>query len=326
MPKWSVAFQEFLPDARLQPLVRSYWQIAEYHDVSQQEHRFLPERSVRLAFYAGQSWQAATQQGELEPMPQAALFGLTLVPQRIVSMGLTRALGVELYPWGARQLFGWEFGHQTVDLSASHPWLCRAVCALIGLNAWDEALQMVEDWLLSLLGQRGKELQSGTQAAIRLYRSLGSARIGTLASELNLSQRQLERLFVQEVGINAKTLARLIRFEEVHNRLWLDPHQPLAPLAYDLGFSDQSHLTREFRALAHMTPRTFAQYTLLRVGSLETIVNDDRLLAPVPGHSFSPPPGQPLTQSPLQSLAPSPSQSPGQPPIIGVGDPLVLLT
>ena len=33
-----------------------------------------------------------------------------------------------------------------------------------------------------------------------------------------------------------------------------------AGLAYDLGFADQAHLTREFRALAHMTPRTFREY------------------------------------------------------------------
>ncbi|ULH15007.1 helix-turn-helix domain-containing protein [Deinococcus sp. KNUC1210] len=273
-----MSFQEFLPDARLQPLVRSYWQVSEYHDVSQQEHRFLPERSVRLTFYAGQSWQASTPLGELEPMPQAVLFGLTLTPQRVVSVGLTRALGVELYPWGARQLFGWEFGQYTLDLSRDHPWLCRAVCALIALNAWDEARQMVEEWLLSLLSQQGQALQSGAQAAIQLYRSLGSARIGTLATELNLSQRHLERLFVQEVGVNAKTLARLIRFEEIHNRLWLDPYLPLAPLAYDLGFADQAHLTREFRTLADMTPRKFAQSTLLRVRTLTDAVNADRLL------------------------------------------------
>ena len=66
-----------------------------------------------------------------------------------------------------------------------------------------------------------------------------------------------------EVGVNAKTLARLIRFEEVRNRLWLEPKVSLAQLAYELGFADQAHLTREFRALSYMTPRTFGQFVQL---------------------------------------------------------------
>ena len=260
-----VPYQEFLPDPRLRSLVRVYWQMSEFHEVYAQEHRFMPERSVRLTFSAGTSWQGSPRGTVLEPLPEASLFGRMLSPQRMVSVGLTRALGVELYPWGARQLFGWTFGQDLLDLKVAHPWLSRAVCALIRLDAWDEAQQMVDDWLLGLLAMRGQELKAGVQAAMLLYHSLGQTRIGTLSEELGLSQRQLERQFLSEVGLNAKTLARLIRFEETHNRLWLDPHVSLAELAVDLGFSDQAHLTREFRALAHMTPGTFARFTLLRL-------------------------------------------------------------
>lgn len=262
-----VSYREVLPDPRLEGLVRAYWQVDEYHNASQQEHRFLPERLVRLTFSVGESWQGSPTTSGLEPMPAASLIGLTLQPLRVVSRGQTRALGVELYPWGARQLFGWNFGAPDLDLSVNSLWLTRAVCALIAHAAFDEARQMVEEWLLALLRERGRPLNAGAQAAARLYRSHGSLRIGGLAEELGLSQRQLERQFVQEVGVNAKTLARLIRFEETHNRLWRDPHTPLAPLAYELGFADQSHLTREFRALSYMTPRAFAQHSLLRLGA-----------------------------------------------------------
>ena len=256
-------YQEFLPDARLSHLVRNYWQMDEYHDVGQQEHRFMPERLVRLTFYAGSTWRGSLSGGDLALMPSASLEGLTLTPLRAVSIGSSKALGVELYPWGARQLFGWDFSLSTLDLSLSHPLLTRAVSALLRLDAWDEARQLLEDWLLGLLSERGQELRAGAGAALELYKSLGQARIGSLAEELNLSQRQLERQFVREVGVNAKTLSRLIRFEEVHNRLWLDPNLSLAQLAYELGFADQAHLTREFKALSFMTPRSFGQFVQL---------------------------------------------------------------
>ena len=256
-------YLEFRPDASLSQLVRVYWQMDEYRDIGQKEHRFMPERLVQLTFYTGSTWRGSLSGGDLELMPSASLRGLTLTPQRAVSLGSTKALGVELYPWAARQLFGWDFTMSTLDLSLKHPLLVRAVSALLRLDAWDEARQLVEDWLLGLLSERGQELKAGAGAALELYESLGQARIGTLAEGLNLSSRQLERQFVAEVGVNAKTLARLIRFEEVRNRLWLDPKVSLAQLAYELGFADQAHLTREFRALSYMTPRTFGQFVQL---------------------------------------------------------------
>ena len=267
---WSVHYLEFRPDARLSHLVRDYWQVGEYHGIGQEEHRFMPERLVRLTFYAGTTWRGSLTGGDLTPMPAASLEGLTLTPLRAVSIGSTKALGVELYPWGARQLFGWDFSVSTLDLSLTYPLLTRAVSALLRLDAWEEARQLLEDWLLGLLSERGRESGAGIRAAETLYGTLGQIRLGTLAEELNLSQRQLERLFAAEVGVNAKTLSRLIRFEEIHNRLWLDPNVSLAQLAYELGFADQAHLTREFKALSFMTPRSFGQFVQLDPSRLPT--------------------------------------------------------
>lgn len=271
---------EFLPDVRLRHLVRAYWQVDEYHGAGQEEHRFLPERLIRLTFYAGATWRGSMLGGGLEMMPAASLTGLTLSPQRAVSIGSTKALGVELLPWAARQLFGWDFSMSSMDLGLEHPLLTRAVTALLRLDAWEEARQLTEDWLLGLLAERGREPGSGARAAGALYSSLGQVRIGALADEFNLSQRQLERKFVQEVGINAKTLARLVRFEEVHNRLWRDPNVSLAQLAYELGYADQAHLTREFRAMSSMTPRGFGEYIKLDTSrpafSLTGVVDTER--------------------------------------------------
>lgn len=256
-------YREFQPTARLSHLVRVYWQMDAYRDIGQEEHRFMPERLVQLTFYDGSTWRGSLSGGNLELMPSASLRGLTLTPQRAVSLGSTKALSVALYPWAARQLFGWDFSASTLNLSLKHPLLARAVSALLRLDAWDEARQLVEDWLLGLLSERGREPSAGARAAGQLYTTLGQARIGTLAEEFELSQRQLERQFVAEVGVNAKTLARLIRFEEVRNRLWLYPDVSLAQLAYELGFADQAHLTREFRAMTFMTPRRFGQFVRL---------------------------------------------------------------
>ncbi|GHF59207.1 AraC-like DNA-binding protein [Deinococcus metalli] len=261
-----MAYREFPPDARLRGLVRTYWQVEDYHDVDQQEHLFMPERTVRVTFYAGASFQTFERGATPQRMPDATLYGLSLAPQRVVSVGLTRALGAELYPWGARQLLDWDAGEREIDLSVRFPQVSAEICALLALNDWTGARERLDAWLLSRWTLGAREPGKAVHAAAQLYLSLGTARIGTLADELNVSPRQLERQFVQQVGVNAKTLARLIRFEEVHNRLWGHPDQLLTDLAYDLGFADQAHLTREFRALSSMTPGAFARMTARRRG------------------------------------------------------------
>lgn len=259
-----MSYQEVPPSSELHSHVRAFWQVEEEHLPGLEEHRFMPERAVSLIFYAGQSWHGPTLAGALTPMPGAVLSGLTLETLRVVSRGLTRALGVDLYPWAARQFFGWSIGPAQQDFSLQQPRLTRDLCALLDLGRWDEARGLLEAWLLGLYRVRSREPGRAVRAATRLYGSLGQARIGVLADELNLSPRQLERQFVQEIGVGPKTLARLIRFEEVHNRLWLDPTASLAALASELGFADQAHLTREFRSLSLMTPRHFVNFTRQR--------------------------------------------------------------
>jgi len=58
--------------------------------------------------------------------------------------------------------------------------------------------------------------------------------------------------------MSPKALARLIRFDEAHTRLWNAPRQSLTTLAYELGYADQAHFSREFRALAAIPPSAFA--------------------------------------------------------------------
>jgi len=51
----------------------------------------------------------------------------------------------------------------------------------------------------------------------------------------------------------------LVRFEQVRNHLWHQPDCNLAGLAHELGYTDQSHLSREFKRYSGSTPAAFAR-------------------------------------------------------------------
>ena len=80
-----------------------------------------------------------------------------------------------------------------------------------------------------------------------------------VAEAAHATVRTLERKFKQSSGHTVKDVAALMRFEQARNRLWLHPAASLAALAYELGYTDQSHLSREFRRYSGTTPAAFAR-------------------------------------------------------------------
>lgn len=69
-----------------------------------------------------------------------------------------------------------------------------------------------------------------------------------------ISERQFERKFSQAIGLTPSYYKRMLRFEIALNRIQHSHYRSLAELAYELGYSDQSHFNREFRQLSGLTP------------------------------------------------------------------------
>jgi AraC-like DNA-binding protein len=93
-------------------------------------------------------------------------------------------------------------------------------------------------------------------AAVRsIQRRGGAIRIGALAKELGISQDPLEKRFRRVVGASPKQLASLLRFRRVVERYARG--ERLTTIAHEVGYFDQSHLIREFRAVTGESPERF---------------------------------------------------------------------
>ncbi|WP_448548534.1 helix-turn-helix domain-containing protein [Thalassotalea fusca] len=78
-------------------------------------------------------------------------------------------------------------------------------------------------------------------------------------SDINasVSQRQLERLFNQWLSMTPKHCHRVFRIARALDAIKNEPNSRLASIAIDCGFSDQAHMTREFRQIARISPLQF---------------------------------------------------------------------
>lgn len=82
-------------------------------------------------------------------------------------------------------------------------------------------------------------------------------RVAQVGEHFNLSERALQRLTRRRVGLSPKWLIQRRRLQEAAARLRETPSS-LADVAVDLGYADQPHFTRDFRAVTGMTPGDFA--------------------------------------------------------------------
>jgi AraC-like DNA-binding protein len=80
--------------------------------------------------------------------------------------------------------------------------------------------------------------------------------IGLLTEDLAISESQLRRRFLAEVGIGPKTLQRTLRFQGYLALAQAAKHgSRVADLAAEAGYADHAHLGRECLRLTGLTPR-----------------------------------------------------------------------
>jgi transcriptional regulator GlxA family with amidase domain len=69
--------------------------------------------------------------------------------------------------------------------------------------------------------------------------------------------RALQRLFAAYVGMGAKAVLARFRLQDAVAAIDAGQVDGLAELAAQLGWFDQAHFTRDFRAVVGVTPATY---------------------------------------------------------------------
>jgi AraC-like DNA-binding protein len=108
------------------------------------------------------------------------------------------------------------------------------------------------------------------KAGVAIREANGTMPVSRVAEAAHATVRTLERNFKQSSGYTVKDVSGLMRFEQVRNQLWHYPDTNLAGLAHELGYTDQSHLSREFKRYSGSTPAAFARKAKKRKQAVST--------------------------------------------------------
>lgn len=85
-----------------------------------------------------------------------------------------------------------------------------------------------------------------------------SVTLNTLAQHVALSPYYLLRVFGAEVGMPPYAYLESVRIR--HTQRLIKAGKPLAEVAAEVGFSSQSHMTRQFKNIIGVTPGQYAQH------------------------------------------------------------------
>lgn len=132
--------------------------------------------------------------------------------------------------------------------------VCQVQEQLVNAPTYAAILQQVEAYLWRRLQRLRLTLTPFDRALHALAATPHVYSLDQLAHEACLSVSQLERRFVQQLGVGPKLYARIARFSYAHALKHARPELDWLHIALSCGYYDYQHLVKDFRQFAHATP------------------------------------------------------------------------
>jgi AraC-like DNA-binding protein len=250
--------QEFKPPEELRDTIKCFWYNSRDVGDLQSGFEVQPDGYAEIIFHFGGDCSIGSN-GGLQPLPSPFMMGLLNQPVVFYTKNRLEIIGIRCFPWTVFDLLGLPSGKGGVRIF-EHP-----IAQLQSkLNKWieagriDEALAEVKRYFLDARSRTASNSML-FKAGIAMREANGAMPVSQVAAAAHATVRTLERNFKLAAGYSVKDVSGLIRFEQVRNHLWLDPDINLAGLAHELGYTDQAHLSREFKRYSGLTPGAFAR-------------------------------------------------------------------
>lgn len=251
-PAGPFELRRYYPGEALRPLVEHYWLVR--WDLGEQppvRQSVLPHPTVHLVVEADRAEVVGVVEGRFE---------------RVLA-GRGRVLGIKLRP-GAFAAFTArpvsDFTDRRVPL-AEHfgPIAERYARAVLATDDDDALCRHAEDFLGQLQPTLPPAARRARDLVERVQSDPSVRRVETLAQLAQLAPRSLQRLLRRTVGVSPKWVLLRYRLHEALARLERGEDLDWAALAVELGYFDQAHFIKHFKAFVGATP---AEYTRRRRG------------------------------------------------------------
>ena len=259
-----LGFQLFSPAPILKPYIRNYWLVARETPLVMPQEEFLhPEGGFGIIFNFGDNFAFDGQIIKKKYL----LDGANSMSRRMQFHGKVYALGLRFHVAGAYPFLQMPL-HKLVDEfllldTLELNYIDVLYDCLAQADDINSKIHLLDRWFIGQLLKNKNDLSPIIPPSLhQIHHKHGKKSLKTIADDLYISQRQMERIFKTQIGISPKQYGRLQRVGQARHLLKQAPDDSSVRVGNILGYYDQSHFIREFKAIVGMTPYQYQQRKL----------------------------------------------------------------
>lgn len=142
-----------------------------------------------------------------------------------------------------------------------HTWNVHQVNALrtqLGYaQSTDRKVAALDHLLIQLLEENKKVCEAIQFATDHIMENSNPEVLSDVLTKLNINTRTFQRIFKKYVGVTSSQYRRICQFQLSFSQLRTGKFDSLTDVAFDNGFSDQSHFIRSFKEYTDTTPNDY---------------------------------------------------------------------
>jgi AraC-like DNA-binding protein len=251
------------PSPLLAGIVERYWFVDARAAPLRLQVDVFVDGQADLVFNFGAPWQREVPGRAPALLHRSALDAQRRHPLRVRQAGAVHLVGVRFALGGLGAVSPHPVGRWTDQTPPPEavwgPTAAALEAALRAAPDIDAQAALLDAHLIAHLQPQG-ERRAAAGVVAALQAAPPRTTVGALAQGLGLSPRALERLCDRQLGLSPRLLLRVVRFQRALRALMHGPAGTLTALAHEVGYFDQAHFVREFRALAGGAPGAHRAY------------------------------------------------------------------
>jgi AraC-like DNA-binding protein len=249
-------FKRISPPEALRSIIECYW-IAESNDPTPIIEKIIPDGYTEIIFHYGDPYLIRLK-NTWEQQSKDLVAGQITRHFFLQNTGHAGVIGIKLKPTALTHLYGIHQNTLTdkvinlaeiQQMSAEIPEL-----DLRNTTDHEERIAVLNKYFQSIVSRFKQGVAD--RAVEMILVANGMLSVNDITSTLFVTERQLERLFKNYIGLSPKFYCRIIRFNYIFQCMQKESTK-WADVLYDAGFYDQSHFIRNFKAFTGEEPSSY---------------------------------------------------------------------
>jgi AraC-like DNA-binding protein len=255
-------YQIYQPHPDLKPLISCFWTLEVPATEDTQRQRIIPDGTIEMLFTLGDDIKRYTSKNDFILQPRSMVLGQTIDPFYIEPTGYVNTFAIRFYPYGFSSLVAVPLKNLANKETALDMLFGKSIAKKLEqdiIQATDvkQRIEIIELFLLNQLSEQVTVDNIVKTTIDTLLLTKGRASISDILKDDLSKRRQLERLFVKQIGVSPKQLAKVIRFQSAIKMLLNDEGENLTNIAYENDYYDQAHFIKDFKEYTGISPKEF---------------------------------------------------------------------